>query len=265
MTNFSAQAITEHLTTRRLGRPVLYFAQAGSTNDILRERAQDGAPEGLLAVTDEQTHGRGRMGRSWWAPPGSSLMFSLLLRPPLPPEEAAQTTMCLGLGAVEGIEAVTGLQAALKWPNDLLLRNRKLAGMLTEMDASSGQLNWVILGLGVNVNLDLAHAPDDLAATATSLSEALGRQVDRVALLSAILAATENWYDRLLAGESPHLAWSARLATLGRRVQVALPGGAVVAGMAEGVTPLGALLVRTPDDQIQTIWAGDILALRTPD
>jgi BirA family transcriptional regulator, biotin operon repressor / biotin---[acetyl-CoA-carboxylase] ligase len=263
--DLSAQAIMDRLTTVRLGRPALYFAQAGSTNDVVREAALAGAPEGLLAVADEQTRGRGRLGRSWWAPPGSSLMLSLLLRPPLPPEEAGQTTMCLGLGALDGIEAVTGLRAALKWPNDLVLGDRKLAGMLTEMDASTGRLEWVILGLGINVNLDMAAVPDDLRSTAASLSLAVGQQVDRADLLSAILAATEAWYDRLLTGESLHLAWAARLATLERSVRVTLPDGKVLVGRAEGATASGALLVRTPDNQVHTIWAGDIVTLRTPD
>jgi BirA family transcriptional regulator, biotin operon repressor / biotin---[acetyl-CoA-carboxylase] ligase len=265
LTDLSAQAIADRLTTGRFGRPVLYFAQTGSTNDVVREAALAGAAEGLLAGADEQTRGRGRIGRSWWAPPGSSLMLSLLVRPPLPPERAGQTTMCLGLGALDGIEAVTGLHAALKWPNDLVLGDRKLAGMLTEMDASSGRLEWVILGLGINVNLDLDSVPDELRSTATSLSFVLGRHVNRAELLAAILSATENWYEQLRTGESLHLAWAARLATLGRSVRVSLPDGRVLAGRAEGATSAGALLVRTSDDQIHTIWAGDIVTLRTPD
>src|SRR5512135_741 len=108
MSDLSVPAITARLTTRRFGRPTLYFAAIGSTNDVLRERAAAGAAEGALAVADEQTAGRGRAGRAWWAPPGSALLFSLLLRPPLPAARAAQTTMCLGLGALAGIEAVTG-------------------------------------------------------------------------------------------------------------------------------------------------------------
>ena len=147
MSDLSAEAIAAALTTRRLGRPVLYFPRIGSTNDVAHDRAAAGAAEGLLVIADEQTAGRGRLDRRWWAPPGSSLLMSLLLRPALPPDQAGQLTMCLGLAAVEAIEAVTGLRPALKWPNDLLLEDRKLGGMLTELRLEGERLD--IRGVGV--------------------------------------------------------------------------------------------------------------------
>src|SRR5512137_1553746 len=115
MSDLSAETIAAALTTKRLGRPALYFARTGSTNDVAHERAAAGAASGLLVIADEQTAGRGRLDRRWWAPPGSSLLMSLLLRPRLPLDQVGQLTMCLGLAAVEGIEAVTGLHPALKW------------------------------------------------------------------------------------------------------------------------------------------------------
>ena len=276
MSDLSAEAIAAALTTRRLGRPVLYFPRTGSTNDVAHERAAAGAAEGLLVIADEQTVGRGRLDRRWWAPPGSSLLMSLLLRPALPPDRAGQLTMCLGLAAVEGIEAVTGLRPALKWPNDLLLEDRKLGGMLTELRLEGERLTYAVLGLGVNVNVtfdegrttndenssSLVLGPSsDLANTAISLSMILGREVDRLALLAVLLARCEVWYERALAGESPHAAWAARLDTVGRRVTVATTTGSV-AGMAVGVTPEGALLVRGDDAVEHVIWSGDVTALR---
>ena len=276
MSGLSAEAIAAALTTRRLGRPVLYFPRTGSTNDVAHERAAAGAAEGLLVITDEQTVGRGRLDRRWWAPPGSSLLMSLLLRPALPPDRAGQLTMCLGLAAVEGIEAVTGLRPALKWPNDLLLEDRKLGGMLTELRLEGERLTYAVLGLGVNVNVtfdegrttndenssSLVLGPSsDLANTAISLSMILGREVDRLALLAVLLARCEVWYERALAGESPHAAWAARLDTVGRRVTVATTTGSM-AGMAIGVTPEGALLVRGDDAVEHVIWSGDVTALR---
>ncbi|PKO22330.1 MAG: biotin--[acetyl-CoA-carboxylase] ligase [Chloroflexi bacterium HGW-Chloroflexi-1] len=234
-------------------------------NDLstLLARAAAGAAEGLLAVADEQTAGRGRLARTWWAPPGSNLLMSLLLRPSIPPSQAGQLTMCLGLAAVEGIETVTGLRPALKWPNDLLLNGRKLGGMLSELRLDGERLDYAVLGLGLNVNLAFGgpDVPADIAATAISLSAALGRPVDRLSLLVAILARCETWYDRLLSGAFPHRAWADRLDTLGRAVTVMLPNGPLC-GVATGVTPEGALLVRDAAGRVQAVWSGDVTAVR---
>jgi BirA family biotin operon repressor/biotin-[acetyl-CoA-carboxylase] ligase len=292
MSDLSAEAIAAALTTRRLGRPTLYYPIIGSTNDVAHAEAAGGAADGLLVIADEQTAGRGRLDRRWWAPPGSSLLMSLLLRPALPAHAAGQLTMCLGLAAVEGIESVTGLRPALKWPNDLLLEGRKLGGMLTELRLDGERLAYAVLGLGVNVNIAFDEGrttkdendpssphlqtpqvgagvvlgpSSDLADTAISLSMTLGRAVDRVALLAAILLRCEAWYERALAGESPHAAWAARLDTVGRRVTVTTAAGSM-AGMAVGVTPEGALLLHGDADATeQVIWSGDVTALRRVD
>ncbi len=271
MSDLSAASITAALATQRLGRPVLYFPLIGSTNDVAHERAAAGAPDGLLVIADEQRAGRGRLDRRWWAPPSSSLLMSLLLRPSLPLDRAGQLTMCLGLAAVEGIEAVTGLRPALKWPNDLLLDGRKLGGMLTELRLDGERLGYAVLGLGVNVNVNFsaltstsasAPMPHELPGTAISLSMVLGHTVDRLVLLAAILARCEMWYERTLAGQSPHAAWAARLDTVGRRVTVTTAAGAMV-GRAVGVTPAGALLVGDDAGAEHTIWSGDVTALRS--
>jgi len=283
MDDLSAERIARALTTRHLGRPALYFPRIGSTNDVAHEQAAAAAPDGLVVIADEQTAGRGRFDRRWWAPPGSSLLMSLLLRPPLPPAQAGQLTMCLGLGAVEGIEAVTGLRPTLKWPNDLLLKGRKLGGMLSELRLDGERLAYAVLGLGINVNVvfddrrwtkdqgrrteddgqwSMVHRPPtELTATAISLSMTLGRPVDRLALLVVVLARCEVWYDRVLAGESPHDAWAAKLDTLGCRVTVTTSAGAL-AGLAAGVTPEGALRVRDDAGQEHIVWSGDVAAVR---
>ncbi len=272
-TPLSAAAITAALTTHRLGRPTLFYPSIGSTNDVCHEQAAAGAAEGLLVVADEQMAGRGRLDRRWWAPRGSSLLMSLLLRPPIPPTRAAQLTMCLGLGAAEGIEQVTGLRPALKWPNDLLLDGRKLGGMLTELRLAGERIEYAVLGIGINVHVEFAApgVPPEIAETAISLAMALANVsgtfgsawhvLDRATLLAAILARCEAWYDRLLAGESPHGAWAARLDTLGRLVTVTLPAG-VLRGIATGVNAEGALLVRDDGGQVHTVWAGDVTAVR---
>ena len=263
MTLLTEDLLSHALTTRRLGRPALIFERVGSTNDLAHEHAVAGAGDGLLILAEEQTAGRGRLDRSWWAPPGACLLMSLLLRPALPLPRAGQLTMCLGLGAAEGIAEVAGVDARLKWPNDLLVGGRKLGGMLAETHAEDGRLRHAVLGLGLNVNVDFARdgAPADVAALATSLLLETGQAVDRVALLAAILSRAERWYDAALAGESPGEAWAARLDTLGRRVRVTLTAGELE-GVAVGVSPEGALLVREDGGATRAVWSGDVTAVR---
>lgn len=263
MSDLSAETIAAALTTRRLGRPALYFACATSTNDVVHARAAEAA-EGLLVVAEEQTAGRGRLGRAWWAPPGANLLMSLLLRPPLLARQAGQLPMCLGLAAIEGIAEVAGVRSDLKWPNDILWRGRKLGGMLTELRLVGERLDYAVLGLGINVNLTFAPesaAPAGLRDSATSLLLAAGRPISRPALLAAILRRCEHWYDRLLAGESLHEVWAAHLETVGRAVRVERPAGPLV-GVAVGVTPEGGLIVRTAGGDEEVVWAGDISSLR---
>ncbi|OQA42291.1 MAG: Bifunctional ligase/repressor BirA [Chloroflexi bacterium ADurb.Bin325] len=268
MNSFDAESFCAALATRRIGRPTRFYERVGSTNDLAHAAARAGAAEGLVIVADEQTAGRGRLDRRWWAPPGAALLLSLLLRPDLPAERAGQLSMCLGLAAAEAIEQTTGLHIGLKWPNDLVYAGRKLGGLLAEAEFAGAQVQYAILGLGLNVNLDFdapavlaAAGLDDLRGRAASLAMLLGRPVDRIGLLAALLAAFEARYDRLLAGESPHLAWAARLDTLGQRVRVALRGGAHI-GVATGVTPGGGLILADDDGAEHVVWAGDVAALR---
>jgi BirA family biotin operon repressor/biotin-[acetyl-CoA-carboxylase] ligase len=272
---FSAEAIARALRTRCLGRPVVFFERVGSTNDVAHRQALAGAPEGLLVVADEQTAGRGRLGRSWLALKGTSLLFSLLLRPVLQPAHAGLLTMCLGLGAVEGVEIVTGLRPALKWPNDLLLAGCKLGGMLAELRTAEGQIEHAVLGLGINVNVTLEEP------RWTSLSTVLGRAVDRAELLAGIMACCETWYGTVVAahaqagdhraetgalnsevGEQIHAAWAARLDTLGRLVAVSTSAGEL-RGRAVGVSAQGALIVEKEDGGKQAIWGGDVTVVET--
>jgi BirA family biotin operon repressor/biotin-[acetyl-CoA-carboxylase] ligase len=196
--------------------------------------------------------------------------MSLLLRPPLLLREAARLTMCLGLGAAEGVEAVTGLRPVLKWPNDLLLDGRKLGGMLAELQPEGERIAYAVLGLGLNANLALRDAavPPELAGTVGSLSDALGRAVDLGELLAAILWRCEAWYDGSLAahtgsmgGTALHDAWAARLDTLGRMIVVSTPQGSL-RGRAVGVSPEGALHVEDAGGHVHTVWSGDIAAVR---
>ena len=193
--------------------------------------------------------------------------MSLLLRPTFLVREQAQllTIMC-SLAAADAVRAISGLEPGLKWPNDLLLDGRKLAGVLTELgfepdEAGVDRLAWCVVGIGLNVNVDFSTQPD-LAAVAVSLAMALGRRVPRLPLLQRMLEGVERRYDDLRAGGSPHQEWAERLITLGKRVSVTGPDG-TMAGVAEGVDDVGALLVRGPSGALTRVLAGDV-TLRPP-
>ena len=260
MEELSVASIEKGLTTTFIGRRVIYYRSTGSTNDVARELAVRGAPEGTLVIADEQTAGKGRLGRRWLAPPATSLLMSLLLRPHfLAPHQAQRLTMICSLAVVDAIVEVTGLLAAIKWPNDIVVQGKKVGGILTELGATGQRLDYAVVGLGLNVNLDFGavEAMGELAATATSLSQELGREVSRLALLWRILKNVEGRYQRLGAGELPHDEWASRLVTLHNHVIVDTPRG-VVEGWAEGVDADGALILRTNCGERQRVLAGDV-------
>jgi len=261
--DLSAEAIRAALTTRFVGRNLVYLPETDSTNTKARRLARQGAPEGTLVIADYQTAGRGRFNRRWLAPPGSSLLLSLIFRPPLAPHQAQRLTMLCGLALLEAIETETGLRADLKWPNDVVLAGRKVAGILTELSLRGATVDYAVVGVGLNVNLDPARLPADLLTPATALSHEAGRRVDRLSLLGAFLQAVEQRYLALRAGWSPREEWARRLVTLGRRVVIS-EGERTFDGLAEGVDADGALLVRLDDGRLRKVLAGDV-TLRPPE
>lgn len=258
----SAPAIREGLDTRWVGRNVVYLPETGSTNDEARTLARAGALDGTLVIADHQTAGRGRLGRRWVAPPGSSLLMSLIFRPRLAPHQAQRLTMICGLSMADAVELEAGLRIALKWPNDLVVDGAKIGGILTEIELLKDQVDYAVVGMGLNVNLDREQFPNELLVPATSLSLTLGRPVPRLPLLWAYLRVVET---RLLAldnGLSPNEEWASRLVTLGQPVTVSTSERAY-SGVAEGVDSDGALQVRLPDGRLVTVLAGDV-TLRAP-
>ena len=262
----SQEKIETALTTRVLGRNLVYLPTTGSTNTVARDLAAQGAPEGTVVVADEQVAGRGRMERRWLAPPGTCLLCSILFRPSLPPTQAQRLMMLCALATADAVESVAGLRAWLKWPNDLIVRSptsdlqmpnpRKLAGLLTETGMIEDRLEFVVVGIGVNVNVPSEVLPT-LAADATSILAEVGQRTDRAALLAVLFAGVERRYDALRGGESPHQEWAARLAMLGQSMEATTPAG-VITGVAESVDEDGALLLRTPDGVQHRLFSGDV-------
>lgn len=264
-------ALEQALKTQRVGRQVHWYESVGSTNAALHALAAQGVPDGTVAVAEHQTAGRGRRDRHWWAPPRTCLLFSVLFRPAsfLPPSQAHQLTMLCALATRQAIAAETGLEPALKWPNDLLLAGRKVGGVLTESAFTGRALTWVVVGVGVNVNLSFeaeGHGPDaqglaPLRTQITSLMAHLGRPVDRSALLRAALEEIDARYRRLEEGARYHEEWTRHLATLGQAVRVETDAR-VLEGLAEDVDEEGSLLLRLADGSQQRILVGDVTQLR---
>lgn len=251
---FSVKAFQARLGTRYMGRRFFYYPSLSSTQDAARDEAEGGAAEGTTVLADQQTAGRGRLGRQWVSPPGANLYFSVVLRPST--EHLRLLTMIWPLAICEAVEEVTGLRALVKWPNDVLVGPRKLAGVLVECDFRNGGVSHAIAGIGINVNLDVS-AHEGIPDTATSLMSELGRQVGREELLAAVLGRFEKLYDSARRGEPVHLAWKARLDTLGRQVRVSI-GDRVEEGLAEDAGADGALILRRPDGSRVEIEAGDV-------
>ncbi|MBN1661077.1 MAG: biotin--[acetyl-CoA-carboxylase] ligase [Anaerolineae bacterium] len=264
MDELSVRRIEAALTTAFIGRSLAYLPEVTSTNDVARHLAVAGAADGTVVIADHQTAGRGRLERPWVAPPGSSLLLSLVLRPPLAPHQAQRLTMACGLAVLDAVKGATGLELSLKWPNDVLAGENKVAGILTELDLRPGspcRIDYAIVGIGINVNLAAGELPAELIVPAASLSSLLGDRVPRLPLLVALLAAIEERYVAVRAGRSPHDEWAQRLITLGRRVTVSGGGGAME-GVAEGVEQDGALLLRLDDGRLERVLAGDVTLVR---
>lgn len=230
-------------------RPFEYSPQIGSTNDRALEWLRQNGATGAVFVADEQVKGRGRLGRAWFSPPGTALMFSVALRPPA--DYLSRVNMLAALSVLEAVEAAGAADIALKWPNDVLLNGRKVCGVLSEAAWDGDRLLGVALGIGLNVRVDFTGTPFE--ATAISLRAALPA-ADRAALLAAILTRIDHWL-AYIESDSLFAGWKARLATLGRPISLISSG---LEGIAEDVDPDGALLVRDSAGALHRVIAGDV-------
>lgn len=229
-----------------LAGPLEWNAEVGSTNDLVAARARTGAPEGLVIGADHQVAGRGRRGRAWEERPGEALMFSVLLRPPLPPAGAALLPIVVAVGVAEGITRATGVPVSIAWPNDLLAEGRKVGGILCELSARAGRVDWAVAGIGLNVHAaprveSVRWTPGAIAPLATG---PVTRGELLVAVLGALGARLEQWYDGDHA--AVRAGFAARDALAGRAVHVRTDEG-VHTGQADGLDAAGRLRVRTHD------------------
>lgn len=240
-----------------IGRDTQVFQETSSTNDAVERLARDGVSEGVVVFAESQSKGRGRLGRKWVSPARKGLWFSVLLRPNLRPQDATQLTVLAATALARALRQHAKIVPAIKWPNDILVGERKLAGVLTELAAEIDRIRYIILGIGVNVNI--AEFPGELREAATSLRIETGHPMRRAELAASILRELDEDYGRLCRGQFARIAdeWAAQCATLGRRVTLKL-GERVVEGRAESLDESGALLLRTDHGHLERIVGGDV-------
>ncbi|MCA9235791.1 MAG: biotin--[acetyl-CoA-carboxylase] ligase [Planctomycetales bacterium] len=255
-----ADAIQPRLKTAWLGREYRYFDQTGSTNTEAVQLAKSGAPHGTVVVADHQTAGRGRIERTWHSPPGENLYFSVLLRPQWSSRDARPVSLAAGVALAEAVAPRLTTPPTLKWPNDLLAGGKKLAGILVEGSMQAAAIEFVIVGVGLNVNT--AEFPEELSTIAESLGRLVGNELDRGEVLADALNSLEPWLDTLAEqGSEPIVAaWLKHAANLGQRVKVA-EGSREYVGVMQGVDPDGTLRLQLDDGQEQRIVSGDVLAM----
>ena len=258
------QLIAEDLQSRLagktlIGRRIQTLQTTSSTNDEIEKAAQTGEAEGLVVFAESQNQGRGRLGRKWSSPTGRGLWFSVLLRPALTANECTQLTAAAAVSLVRAIRQSTGIRAGIKWPNDIQIKGRKVAGILTEMRAEIDHVRHVILGIGIDVNQTASDFTGELSSIATSLKLAFGKAVDRAQLAEQILRELDADYERILNHQFPLIAeeWAEHCTTIGKEVIVDV-GPRRISGRAEALDESGALLVRTQHGRMERVIGGDV-------
>ncbi|RLB15300.1 MAG: biotin--[acetyl-CoA-carboxylase] ligase [Deltaproteobacteria bacterium] len=250
--------IREGIGTEIFGRrDIAYFGELDSTNRKAKEMAAEGAPEGTLVVAEEQSRGRGRIGRSWYSPAREGIYMSLILRPKLPPNEAPKITLVTGVSVAEALLAVTPLQPAIKWPNDILVNGRKICGILTETSTEMDAIDFVVVGVGMNVNTP--EFPDELNEIGTSIYLETGKAFDRVTLLQEFLHQFEQLYFTFLKSgfESIGKRWGELSILMGKDVTVQMIDRSC-SGRVLKLDRDGALIIRSENGELEKIYSGDI-------
>ncbi len=254
----SKYELESRLDTEWLGKKIVFKEITTSTNADVRRMAEDGAEEGLLVVADGQTLGKGRRGRTWESPKGTNLYFSMLLKPDFSPDKASMITLVAAYSVAKVIRKNTGLDAKIKWPNDIVVNKKKVCGILTEMSMERDYIHHIVVGVGINVNEE--GFPEEIAGMATSLKNEKGSLISRANLLSDILAQTEKDYAIFLQADNlkPFVDdYNKMLVNKGALVKVLDPKGEF-SGIAGGINEEGMLIVFKENGQIEKVYAGEV-------
>lgn len=256
----TSDEIKSGLNTNILGREVLCYAETTSTNDIAIELAGKDAKEGTLVIADSQTKGRGRLDRKWVASAGTSILASLILRPAIELSQVNRIVLITTISIIHAIRNVANLHALIKWPNDIVINDKKAVGILVESKTEKNSLSFVVVGFGINVNIQKGSFPEEIADIATSLSIESGHEVSRVYLLQEVLKQIESRYLRL--NDNGFLdEWKSLSATIGRQIQIEYPDSTRT-GLATDIDENGALIVQLDTGEMKHIMNDDIVKIR---
>lgn len=255
------QNIVNNLPDSLFSRHVHYFSSIESTNKYAKELAKQGEAEGSLVVAEKQTKGQGRMGRHWHSPACSNLLFSIVFKPPFTADRAFSLTMIAALATVDAINHITGLDTLIKWPNDVFCRDKKIAGILTEFSTKRKRVEYVVIGIGLNVNWDISDRPE-LKHVASSLKNEIGHPVNRLDLLATILKFLEEYYGLLLKGQegSIYKRWNEHSMVIGREAVVG-SADETIKGKVKGIDKNGALVIEDETGRESSVVCGDVKVL----
>jgi BirA family biotin operon repressor/biotin-[acetyl-CoA-carboxylase] ligase len=255
-----------------IGREIIFFDTINSTNTYAMELADMGYPEGTVIIADAQTGGKGRLGRKWLSPQGKNLYMSTILRPVILPRDAAILTLMSAVACASAIKRLSSVPASIKWPNDIMVSDRKLGGILTEIKADMERIFHAVIGIGININLEAEDMPDEIKACATSIKiEQKSRRAEvqnssdfsRTLIAIEIIKELDRWYSMLLnSGKKPVIEeWLKLSSTIGRAVKVTV-GNNVFTGIAGTIDEEGMLMLKLPDNTVKKISAGDVTVLK---
>jgi len=250
--------IQDGLQTELIGKEIHHFAEVTSTNDVAKKLAAGGAEEGTVIIAETQTGGRGRIGREWFSPKGG-VWFSIILRPKVSPEDALRLTLTTAVAVAHVIRRMLRLNSEIKWPNDVLIEGKKVCGILTEMSTSGKIVKSVVLGIGINANVNVESFPEHLRNSVTSLKKELREEVPRERFLQALLEELERYYTMFTRSEFDLILeeWKELARFLGSHIEVVSCGEKLV-GLAVDVDQSGALLIKTRDGNVRRVVSGDV-------
>jgi len=256
------QEIQRGLFTTYIGKKIFYFSELESTNIIAKEKAlhrTEAIDEVTIIIAEKQSAGKGRLGREWFSPAGG-IWLSIILYPQLPPFSISRITLMTAVAVVKAIKMCTQIEPQIKWPNDILINEKKVCGILTEMSAELDIINWVVVGIGINVNIDHQKFPEDIQANTISLKEVSGKEVLRVKLAQTFLQEFEKYYDKLKRKEFSSILkeWKLYSHTLGRKIRVDM-GERIITGEAMDINEEGALILKKEDGALIKIISGTIV------
>lgn len=255
---FGQHELESRMNTRWAGHPVTFYEVLDSTNLRAKLDAENGAPQGSLVVADMQTAGRGRRGRGWSSPAGANAYFTLILKPDFSPDKASMLTLVMALAVAEGITETCGVEARIKWPNDIVIGGKKVCGMLTELSVQQEYIQYVVIGAGINVCLQ--EFSPEIADTAACLEQVCGRRVPRAQLIVRVMEAFEKYYEifmETLDFSRLKEVYDRLSVNCGREVQVLDPKGEYT-GISRGINAAGELLVELPDGSKKAVYAGEV-------